>query len=359
LFESEEFDLPYVENDDSKSFLHHFENRMSKYYDALCQIPPSELNEFRKDDFINDIKFIIEQLSDVLNLYLDGLPAQAYTKFKNLVEYPKLAARLMHWRVITLDSNQALFRTKREYDIEKALLSTPSSGFLNFIESIDLFHVPFEKRKAIGTNRFSIPGFPCIYLSSNLQTSWSEALGDVKYPFHAACFRNHRPVYMVDLVPVRFATPTTATLDYLANLYNYDDSIDALVDYALVFPLITACHTKIMYTSAYSDEVKFKSEYIIPQLLLQWYRDKHITIDGIRYLSCTADSIFPHESFEKFNYVIPAIDIKEKGYCDSLLYNYSATNVYSHLKSTADPILSQLKEIMIALNGASFSPLNH
>lgn len=357
LFATDEFNLPYVETDDTRSFLHHFRMRMQQYLDELKTIPQAALNEWDKDELVDDVNYIIEELSEVLSLFLNGFPAQSYTRFKDLAELPKLAARLMHWRTISLDTDTPLFRTKREFDVKKIACTVPPNGFINFFDPIELFHVPFEKRKAIGTNRFSIPGFPCIYLSANLQTSWSEALGDIKYPFHAASFRNHRPVYIVDVVPVQFATPSTATVDYLAKLYNYDDPTDALVDYALIFPLITACHSKVHYTSAYDGEVKFKSEYIIPQLLLQWYRDNHITVDGIRYLSCTAETTFPEEKFEKFNYVIPAIDIKEEGYCDSLLHNYSATPVYSRLQNTGTPILELLNDITRELGKSSFTPL--
>ena len=357
LFETDEFTLPFLATDDTKSFLYHFGVRMQQYTDKLKTVPQIALNEWNKEELIDNVSYIAEELSEVLRLFLDGFPAQSYMRFKELAELPKLAARLMHWRTISLDTNTPLYRTKREFDTKKIATISPSNGFIKFLDPLELFHVPFEKRKAIGTNRFSIPGFPCIYLSANLQTSWSEALGDIKYPFHAASFRNHRPVYIVDVVPVQFATPATATVDYLATLYNYDDPTDALVDYALIFPLITACHSKVHYTSSYDGEVKFKSEYIIPQLLLQWYRDNHITVDGIRYLSCTAEATFPNSKFEKINYVIPAVDIKEEGYCDSLLHNYSATPVYSRLQNTGISTIELLDDITRELGKTNFTPL--
>lgn len=358
LFASSYHNLPYLESDDTKSFLFHFQARMRSYLSSLRLIPQETLNHWNKDDFINDVEFIVNEISEALELYFHGFPSQSYHKFKQLAEYPKLSARLMHWRVIAVDPDKPLYRTKREFDIARVSSVLPSTGFIDFIAPIELFHVSFEKRKAIGTNRFSIPGFPCIYLSSNLNTSWSEAVGDANVPFHATCFQSHRPVYVVDMVPLKFATPATADIDYLARLYNYDDPSDALVDYALIFPIITACHTKISYTSAYDGEVKFKSEYIIPQLLLQWYKDTNLTIDGVRYLSCTADAAFPTENFEKINFVIPAIDIREKGYCSSLLNNYSSTPVYSRLEKSSKPILEELEIITYELSRQKLTPLS-
>lgn len=358
LFTHNRFELPYIETDDTRSFLHHFSIRMREYIQELEQVPETAFGAFDKSEMVSNVTSISDHLIEVLRLYLDGLPARAYIHFKDLAEIPKLSSRLMHWRTISLPSFTPLYRTKKEFDNKKISALLPGTdGFIGFIEPIELFHVPFEKRKAIGTNRFSIPGFPCIYLSETLHTSWSEALESVSDPFHAACFRNHRPLYIVDVVPLNTAIPATATFDFLSSLYNYDDPTDAFLDYALIFPLITACHSKVSYTSAYNGEVKFKSEYIIPQLLLQWYRDNHIVVDGIRYLSCTADAKFPGASFDKFNYVLPAIDMKETGYCDSLLHNYSSTPVYSHFFDSGVSDLNMLDNITRALDIQSFSPL--
>ena len=38
----------------------------------------------------------------------------------------------------------------------------------------DIFHVPFEKRGSIKSNRYSIPGLPCLYLGTSLYTCWEE-----------------------------------------------------------------------------------------------------------------------------------------------------------------------------------------
>ncbi len=78
---------------------------------------------------------------------------------------------------------------------------------------------------------------------------------------------------------------------------------------------------------AYPGEIKFKSEYIIPQLLMQWYRERKVLIDGIRYLSCTAEARFPGITLNKHNYVIPVEECTETGYCPSLLLNFSASAV--------------------------------
>lgn len=136
------------------------------------------------------------------------------------------------------------------------------------------------------------------------------------------------------------------------------DGDDALIDYAFLFPLISACHSKVKYTAAYLGEVQFKSEYIIPQLLLQWYKDNKLMIDGIRYLSCTAEDKFPGKDFSKFNYVVPAISISETGFCKNLVQNYSASPVYSFFdKDPVDLMEDSLNKITNAINTQAFTPI--
>lgn len=357
LFKNIRLDLPYIETDDKRSFSYHYRQRMQFYLNELHSIPEKVLNGFNKKQFISLSSNIVEEILQVLDLYFNGFPSQAYIRFKNLVESPQLIMRLTNWRTISLDTNTTLYRTKREFNYRCDSSRSNPNGFVKHVAPLSLFHVPFERRKAIGTNRFSIPGFPCIYLSGSLHTSWSEAMTDKKQSFHAACFRNHRPVYIVDLIPLKFTIPVSGTIDYLGTLYNHNDFSDALQDYAIIFPLVAACHTKIIYTEEYIGEVKFKSEYIIPQLLLQWYRDKHILVDGIRYLSCTAEARFPHSVFDKFNYVIPVLDLKEEGYCNSLLHNYSATDVYSQLEPTSLTELDMLDKITQEFVSQKYVPL--
>lgn len=38
----------------------------------------------------------------------------------------------------------------------------------------DIFHVPFEKRRLVGNQRYSIAGLPCLYLGSSIWICWEE-----------------------------------------------------------------------------------------------------------------------------------------------------------------------------------------
>lgn len=91
---------------------------------------------------------------------------------------------------------------------------------------------------------------------------------------------------------------------------------------------------------------------------MQWYREKRLMVDGVRYLSCTASDRFPNKGFNKFNYVIPVQECNETGLCNSLLINFSSSKVYSYIKpENGKPIDTLIHEISNSLNSQNFSVL--
>lgn len=352
LFFSSPFSLPYLEENDGNSFLHHFSDKIENYYKEVEALPENVLGNYDKTLLLERLEKIITGLKTTLELYLEGYPSSAYSCFMDMIDDTRIMTELDFRRTIELDSNYPLYRVKKEYNKDNVIFHSASNGFGGFLNSIDLFHVPFERRRTIGTNRFSIPGFPCMYASESLHASWSESTLKDHEPFHAICLTNHRPLYIVDVSPIH-------CIDYTNNPYYQKNPEQILIDYIFLYPLILACHSKINYKPLYEgEEIKFKSEYIVPQLLLQWYREKKRIVDGIRYLSCTATLSFPSVKCNKFNYVIPVYECYETGYCKSLIYNFSATPVYSYIKTSSMDVPEILNLIQESLSKQPLKPLS-
>ena len=50
----------------------------------------------------------------------------------------------------------------------------------------DIFHIPFERKHLVSTNRYSIPGVPCVYLGNSIHTCWNELRSPkIKYLYAA------------------------------------------------------------------------------------------------------------------------------------------------------------------------------
>ena len=354
LFLSGNYALPYLEADNSKSFLQLFSDRMEAYLTDLDSCPAIAFDSIGKDILMHEVRSLVNTLNTAMKLYLDGYPAKAFKTFKAIAEKDMLFEDLSYFRIHVLTDDTPLFRIRKEHGKKLAKLGT--NGFLNAVQPRAMFHVPFERRKTIGTNRYSIPGFPSIYASDHLQTSWSECISKINEPFHAVCYRNHRPMYFLDLIPLNVIMQQNG--GKIPNgLFESNSDAEVLANYALVYPIICACHSKIDYIAAYPGEIQFKSEYIIPQLLMQWYREKRLMIDGVRYLSCTAESKFPGITFNKHNFVIPVDECFESGLCPALVANFSATPVYSYLSKTKLKLNNLLGEIQNSLELSSISPL--
>lgn len=175
----------------------------------------------------------------------------------------------------------------------------------------DLFHIPFEKRHLVSTKRYSIPGFPALYLADNTYTCWEE-------------FNRCR---LKDLWFSRFQPTDTLNIIYIERVEDFLKSLDKIdvkhysthvIIYLTMFPLQIACTQKVLIHDA-----PFKPEYIIPQLLLQYVK-QDANVDGIKFPSSKIDynSIYDLQSY---NYVFPVKNCQKKWYCPELAGSFHLT----------------------------------
>jgi hypothetical protein len=247
---------------------------------------------------IPDIEHLCDRLIRTYKQYLGGSPSKAYFEFDDGMSCLKdLLLFYVQERVKYLDSI-SLFRMRRESCKELSL------G--------DIFHIPFESRGRVGNQRFSIDGFPCLYLGSSVYVCWEE-LG--------------RPPF-ADIFVSRFQLltkrPNILDLTFSVNearhvieRFKKDDpwhewSLYRVVDKIVLFPLIACCSI----VSNDSSHV-FEETYIIPQLLLEWVRNNSKHINGIEYSSLSLRDYNLEHSLYK-NYVFPVRHQKASGHCRSL-----------------------------------------
>ncbi|MGE8206037.1 hypothetical protein ACQKP0_15955 [Heyndrickxia sp. NPDC080065] len=187
----------------------------------------------------------------------------------------------------------------------------------------ELFHIPFEKREMVNSQRYSIPGFPSLYLGNSVMVCWEE-MG--------------RPD-LLKTQAVRLSTEkrkfSYIDLGYPPHIYNSilrdilfqkkkvsEDLLHQTHDYLVCWPLIAACSIHVK-----NKEAPFKPEYIIPQLLLQWVRNSN-QFDCIRYFSVHTETNLDNH-FLSFNYVFPVKSSNEKGYCKELIKLFKMTEPIS------------------------------
>src|SRR6185312_4954623 len=102
VFLSKEFKLPYLEANDTRSFLHRYHLKMEKYLRHLDLLPQEAFDTAGKTDLINEIGSLVQSLEEILLLYLSGYPADAYMQFKAIIESEDLIADLNFQRISVL-----------------------------------------------------------------------------------------------------------------------------------------------------------------------------------------------------------------------------------------------------------------
>lgn len=141
----------------------------------------------------------------------------------------------------------------------------------------EMFHAPFELRGSVKTARYSVLGFPSLYLTKNIYTAWEEARRANIETFYASRLRLQRPIHLVDLRLRRSFSDI-----------NKGEREAAVRQYLRTIPLIIACSLKVK-----KDSDAFKPEYILPQLIL------HTVIDEmIRRFQMHRDDAKEHKFFD-------------------------------------------------------------
>lgn len=340
-----------IDNTTGEYFDDYFNAYISQYSDSFGKISskPVITHASTKVGILlsvekNVIQNICGSLQQVLAVYLDGYPALAFSMFEKVLEESGLDKDLLKLNVLKIEKHKPFFRTQTNH--ESSLPPDGTYSWNSAVKTKDIFHAPFNKRKRVGTNRFSIPGYPCLYISDDLMTSFKECTQNGHASLNAICLRNNRPLYIADITPIDKYVIEQAKKE--------EDGFGVtaqLLTYIKIFPIVAACHMKVHYKPAYNNEVHFKVEYIIPQLLLQWFqKNAGLYIDGLRYLSCTAAASC---SPTPYNYILSTNFKKGNVYCPKLSALLSGTDVISIGQPDPSKDLAVwLEEIQEALKSA-------
>jgi len=266
---------------------------LNKFIGKLEKIENFEEIRFSMSSIIERQKHLVTQLKLTLDYYYSGKPADALHELsKGLKSNIKDFGELLNIR--KFGSQEDFYRVR----ISKENFPLPARNF---------FHIPFDLRGKVKTQRFSIPGFPSLYLGTTIYVCWEELNRPNLNDFQAVRLRNSQNIKLVDLAPPLMdeATP-------------YD-----LYRFLMIWPLVFTCSICVRN---YSDD--FKPEYIISQLLLQWVRENSL-IDGISYQTTHIDFANTLSKGEFINIVLPVKENKTKGLCADLKSKFIMTEATS------------------------------
>ncbi|MDD7723156.1 MAG: RES domain-containing protein [bacterium] len=238
------------------------------------------------EEIVMSVKKTIKKINDIASNSYKGFPSTAGIQLGNLLKdlqanilYKEIAVGTVFYRMRTIEERRTNISHK------------------------EMFHIPINMRRKVTTQRYSTPGYPCLYVGMSVYTCWEEMNRPKMSDCWVSCLKNTRLITLLDLsVPTRDA--------FQSDVRNY----------LLLFPLIISCMLPVE-----NPKDIYKPEYIIPQLLTEWIIKKHKT--GIFYTSVHKDSGFDFPADKYNNIAIPVQNpLESKVYCEALSSYFRITS---------------------------------
>ena len=233
-------------------------------------------------------KGIWEKVINAVSSSLSGRRSRAYTQLKNILN-----------EVFCVD----LVYTQAKYE---PLYRMRVCSLRKDIPRTEIFHIPFSMIRNIKTQRYSTPGYPCLYLAKSIYGSWEEM---------------HRPSIESTLVSQFTSRKDFCLLDL--RIPTIEKFVECESLYIKYLPIIIACTIPVRN----ADDV-FKPDYIIPQFVLEWSIEKgpEHKLMGIIYTSAFYNKEFFDLDYEWENIAMPVQKLSSKDkYCPVLASMFEVT----------------------------------
>lgn len=247
------------------------------------------------------LNYICNEIPMILDTYDQGFIKKAYEKSNELFDKVKeYFITRFSWRESSgsfCRIRQGDFRIKDKTESKK--------------QKTELFHIKKEKRNRIGAYRYSVSGYPCLYLASNRELAWFESGMPKKFSYCQMLIdeEGENALKLIDFSnrPVDFLSNMNIWLLNARKRGEADEQnvYNILLRYIITYPLAAACSVKVKNRGS-----KFVEEYIFPQLFMQWIRESD-NIDGVRYKSSLNTNLV--QGMGAINIALPVKNFREDG----------------------------------------------
>lgn len=262
------------------------------------------------DENIEEVGRTCKKINEIATSIYQGLHSKAFKQLSNLLggrgKQPALGSSIL----------TCVFKAN-----EKPLYRMRKMENRRDVNYRDLFHIPLNRRGIVNTNRYSAPGYPCLYLGTSIYACWEELGRPPMSQSMVARLGNGVDLKLLDL-----RVPSEKRFS------------DHIIDYIRAYPLIIACSVKVKNADAL-----FKPEYAIPQLLMEYVINNNVNhhvgerVSGIYYTSVFRNDDFGYSIDKLENIAIPVQSpLVSKKYCRKLC------DMFSLSKPTCDE-MEQIK----------------
>lgn len=274
----------------AEDFIQDTQNVFNKYIDIVSCLDGVDTA------VLDNVKNLCSSLIDVVNLYYDGRKGEAFMAFSTIMNGGADFEGLFNSiGCIDVNSDEFYYRAReRKIGVDFSIK--------------DMFHIPLNKRGIVSTQRYSSPGYPCLYLGNSVYSCWEEMRRPV---FNNLMFSAYKVKYPFKVFDMRVPSDSDYTSEALAQTIKR-------------IPLMLACSFIVKNSSDV-----FKPEYIIPQMLVETIicNNRRITqsekseidpdvIWGVTYTSTHISKDFPYGKKFLENIVLPVVQSSNpSNYC--------------------------------------------
>lgn len=258
------------------------------------------------EDIIEGVQKSCDKLLAIYDLYMQGKIGDAVDEM-----------------VMGFMTSESIFREELTSQ-EPLFRARTIESYQGSYDAREMFHVPFEKRGKIANNRFSIAGFPCLYMGKSILACWEEMH---KPNIDNLCVSK----VAIEESESRFVIDLTWKEDLDSNISEDEEEqsmqYQDIITWLKRLPLIIACSIRV-----YDPAAPFKEEYVIPQMILLACID-NAYIDGVAYTSTRRDEQISADMELHKNYAFPVREIADEGYCKELVSVFDLTRGISFMEA--------------------------
>lgn len=266
------------------------------YNEILATLDDSE-KPVNWDSILERIKSVQDMIMESSRLYYQGMPSKAFTKLSEAIDIIPLP-----FSQVPANSNFYRMRIIKDEDMRS----------INYEK---MFHIPLNKRELVRTERFSAPGYPCLYIGNSSYVCWEE----MGRPSLSSCMVSR----LTNRLPLKVLDLSFSCFD------EWNDNFEKrIVADALILASIIKRSPK---------DANYKDEYSIPQGIMEWIithnytenqfsKDEPDYIFGVKYVSVHKNDQFKFPENKFINIAIPVIQSDSDFYCQVLTAAFSITN---------------------------------
>lgn len=257
----------------SDNLIEDFTSRVDSFYILMKELSKNENLTIMADvpNRLRSIEALKLGITESLKHHLSGNINQSYKRFDQA---------LSNTKIIDYISETAVPLNKICNSLKKFYRVRTSNTPLNRRE--DLFHIPFNLRHRVNTQRYSISGLPCLYLGSSILVCWHE-MGKPDFDkLYISAFSGTESSSDLKIIDLAFNLTSTLRFTMIDKFENSDNDLMEKAKLKIVnlifWPLVLACNYKKRHNAS------FNIEYVIPNLLMEWVSSsKAKNIFGIAY----------------------------------------------------------------------------